>query len=322
MTLLVHIPQTSESHQAILKDNLDSTIQLITGEADDTEAVDVLVAGRPQNLPAYPNLRYLIIPFAGLPETTRDLMLDYPHVSVHNLHHNDVPTAEHAVTLMMAACRKLIWLDDTFRNHDWTPRYEPGRMVLLHGKTMLILGYGTVGRQVAKLCSGFSMNIIGVKRTPADDDDYATIRTTDALHDLLPQTDILMVCAPLTPETQGIIGEKELHLMPPGGVVVNVARGEVIEEAALYHALKDGHLHSAGLDVWYQYPADKESRTHTPPSEYPFHELPNVVMTPHRAGFLDHSEVEQWRMEHLAALLNAIARGEPVPNRVNVEAGY
>jgi phosphoglycerate dehydrogenase-like enzyme len=103
-------------------------------------------------------------------------------------------------------------------------------------------------------------------------------------------------------------------------VLVNVGRGPIVDEAALYAALRDGTLYAAGLDVWYNYPADEAARAHTPPSDYPFHELDNVVMSPHRAG--SSVETEALRMVHLARLLNAAARGEPMPNRVDLEAGY
>jgi phosphoglycerate dehydrogenase-like enzyme len=102
--------------------------------------------------------------------------------------------------------------------------------------------------------------------------------------------------------------------------LVNVGRGPIVDEAALYQALREGTLHSAGLDVWYNYPTDKAARSHTPPSAYPFHELDNVVMSPHRAGGAD--ETDMLRMMHLAALFNAAARGDEMPNRVDLQAGY
>ena len=131
---------------------------------------------------------------------------------------------------------------------------------------------------------------------------------------------MLIICLPHTPETMELIGEPELALLSPGAILVNVGRGPIVDEAALYHALREGTLHSAGLDVWYNYPSGEAARSHTPPSAYPFHELDNVVMSPHRAGGSDESEMR--RMTHLAALLNAAARGYEMPNRVDLQAGY
>jgi phosphoglycerate dehydrogenase-like enzyme len=94
----------------------------------------------------------------------------------------------------------------------------------------------------------------------------------------------------------------------------------VVHKEALFRALGDGTLFVAGLDVWYKYPADQEARSHTPPSAYPFHELANVVMSPHRAGHSDESE--ELRMTHLSELLDAAAQGQLMPNRVALIKGY
>ena len=93
-----------------------------------------------------------------------------------------------------------------------------------------------------------------------------------------------------------------------------------MDEEALYLALRDGVIRAAGIDVWYTYPQEEADRTHTMPSDFPFHELDNVVMSPHRAGYLSAAEAD--RMSHLAVLLNAAARDEPMPSRVNKELGY
>jgi len=103
-------------------------------------------------------------------------------------------------------------------------------------------------------------------------------------------------------------------------VLVNVGRGSIVDSAALYHSLKDGHLRGAGLDVWYNYPPDPESRPNTPPANFPFHELENVVMSPHRGGGSEDSDT--LRMIHLAELLNFAAHGEALPNRVDLQTGY
>jgi phosphoglycerate dehydrogenase-like enzyme len=148
------------------------------------------------------------------------------------------------------------------------------------------------------------------------------VRSVDELPELLPAADVLFVTLPLTDETRGIIGATELSLTPDQCILVNVGRGPVVEETALYEALRDGTLHAAGLDVWYTYPTDEPSRSATSPSEHPFRELANVVMSPHRAGAPNTPETEQRRMRALAELLNAAARGEEMPNRVDLELGY
>ncbi|MEJ2758695.1 MAG: NAD(P)-dependent oxidoreductase, partial [Anaerolineales bacterium] len=130
----------------------------------------------------------------------------------------------------------------------------------------------------------------------------------------------LIITLPLTEETQGLIGAEELALLPPQSIVVNVGRGPVIDQHALYHALREGHLHSAGLDVWYNYPPDEASRANTPPADVPFQELENVVMSPHRGGGA--ADIETVRMAYLANLLNTTALGNPMPNQIDLEKGY
>ena len=307
---------------ALLEGRLDPDVQLTFGP-DLPEGADyqILVAGRPthETLRASPELKVLVIPYAGVSDITRQTLAEYPHVRVHNLHHNAAPTAEMAITLLLAAAKFLVPIDRAMRVHDWRPRYQPNPAVLLEGKTALILGYGAIGQHVGRVLRAMGTRVLGVRRNPSPDDS-AEIYPVTALPELLPQADILMVTLPLTPETEGMIGEKELALLPAGAILTNVGRGAVVDQKALYDALKTGYLYAAGLDVWYNYPPDEAARECTPPADYPFHELDNVVMSPHRGG--GSMETEQIRMEHLALTLNAAARGEPIPNPVDLEAGY
>ena len=165
------------------------------------------------------------------------------------------------------------------------------------------------------------MEVIATRRSAGRTlDGPDEIHPATALKALLPRANVLFVCLPHTPETDSLIGADELMALPPGAILVNIGRGRIVDEAALYHALYDGTLFAAGLDVWYTYPTDEASRVDTPPSAYPFHELENVVMSPHRAGHM--TEIEELRMNHLADLLNAAARGEPMPNRMDLARGY
>jgi phosphoglycerate dehydrogenase-like enzyme len=166
------------------------------------------------------------------------------------------------------------------------------------------------------------MDVIAMRRhvgdaLTGDDDPTASVAE---LANLLPRAGALFVCLPHTPDTDGLIGAAELALLPPGAILVNIARGPIVDEAALYRALRDGPLHAAGLDVWYQYPENESARSRTQPSALPFHELDNVILSPHRAGHTAGAEL--LRIEHLTQLLNAAARGEPLPNPVDLEAGY
>ena len=329
MTLSVHLlrlPYTQDT-LALLRARLHPEVRLSTGlELPTPPEYQILVAGRPEeeHLTASPNLQALIVPWAGIPEPTRQLMREYPHIAVHNLHHNALPAAELAITLLLAAAKLIIPMDRSMRAGDWTPRYEANPSVLLEGKTALILGFGAIGQRVAHLCRGLGMKVTVIRRhaeeTPLESSPEMVIAPPGALHDLLPQANALIICLPHTDETTGLIDAEALALLPPRAVLVNIARGPIVDEAALYEALCDGTLHSAGLDVWYNYPAAEADRTRTPPSAFPFHELSNVVMSPHRGGASE--ETELLRVIHLSELLNTAARGEPMPNRVDLEAGY
>jgi phosphoglycerate dehydrogenase-like enzyme len=324
MALVVHLlREVEEVPLAHLRARLHPDVVLTVGhKLMEPADYEVLVAGRPEraHIEASSDLRALIIPYAGLPPETRSLMLDFPDIAVHNLHHNAVAAAEMAVTLMLAAGKFVVPNDRALREHDWRPRYRRNPAIVLEGKTALILGHGAIGRRVARACRGLGMNVVATRRQPPPGSEE--LYPPDALPDLLPRANALIIALPLTAETEGLIGRDELAKLPPKSLLINVGRGPIVHEQALYSALVDGTLHAAGLDVWYNYPEDEASRSDTPPSAYPFHTLDNVVMSPHRAGSGRSEEIELQRMTHLARLLNVAATGEEMPDRVDVDAGY
>lgn len=310
----------------ILKANLHPSISLTAGdEIPPDKDIQVLVTGRPEkkHIDQCPHLQALVIPFAGIPEETLKLMKEYPSVAVYNLHYNASLVAEMAMALLLAAARFLLPCDRALRANDWDLRYNPPPAMMLDGKTVLILGFGEIGQRVGRVCHALGMRVWGIRRNPhkrAELDYPAEVFGLDALEDLLPHTHVLVVALPGTHETEGLVGEAQIRRMPPGSILVNVGRGAIVEQSALYHALKDGHLRAAGIDVWYNYPMHKKDRRNTPPADFPFGELDNIVMSPHRASFTTDSETV--RMQHLAPLLNAIAAGTADAQRMNLDLGY
>jgi len=323
--LHVHIKDEPERLDELLS-LLDDNVRVTVGfEHPERASCDVLVAGIPEEETVEGNesLRAIIIPWAGVPNRTRALMRQHQDVSVHNLHHNALQVAEIAMALLLAAAKWVVPLDASLRADDWSPRYGNTPIVLLRGKRALILGAGAIGCHIAEMSEGMGMRPTLVGRTARRAaGGEPEVRPVSELPELLPTADVLFVTLPLTDETRDIIGAAELALTPDQCILVNVGRGPVVEEVALYDALRDGTLHAAGLDVWYTYPTDEPSRRATSPSECPFRELPNVVMSPHRAGAPNTPETESLRMRALAELLNAAARGEEMPNRVDLELGY
>ncbi|MCB0133468.1 MAG: hypothetical protein KDD78_21535 [Caldilineaceae bacterium] len=330
MSLHVHIVNAySPDNTRMLQAMLHPAVTISSGPALPPDGpVHILVTGFPtvEQLEAASGLQAVIVPFAGVPPKTRALLADRPAVTLHNLHYNVVPTAEMAATLLLAAAKFVVPMDQELRRGDWRSRYIETPVTSLHGKTALILGYGQIGRRLAPVCQALGMEVLGVRRDPPGPGDQeglmeeVKVYPPGALWELLPKADALICILPLTDETRDIIGAAELARLPAGALLVNVGRGETVNEAALYAALQTGSLRAAGLDVWYTYPQSDEDRSHTMPSRFPFHELENVVMSPHRGGYL--SAAEEERMRHLAVLLNAAAVGDPMPNLVNKDLGY
>jgi phosphoglycerate dehydrogenase-like enzyme len=309
--------------EAYLRERLDDNIRLTIGDAPPPD-LRALASGRPtaEQLRSLPDLDLLLIPFVGLPPVTRDVLANFPDLPVHNVRHNTTATAEMAITLLTACARNIIPAHNAFRHHDWSPRYNQRETsVLLAGKTALILGYGAIGRRVGTVCRAMDMVVMGVRRSPSDAPDEFTLAD---LPDLLPRANVVVITLPGTPETEDLLGPDALRALPDRAILVNVGRAAVVDEDALYHALTEGTMHAAGLDVWYSYPGrdPMSDRDDNAPSAQPFGDLDNVVMSPHRAGGLGIIELEHNRMDGIAVALNAAARGELIPNPVDVSAGY
>jgi phosphoglycerate dehydrogenase-like enzyme len=325
MTLNVHFPTLpTPTTLDELRPLLSEDVRLSSGPVEEQPAdVDILVSGAvtAEQLARSPRLAAVIVPFAGIPFPTQQLLREHPDISLHNLHFNSVSTAEMALALLLAAAKHVAELDRRIRRGDWRWDDETHPTDTFPGKTALILGYGAIGRKLAPVCQALGMNVVGVRRhAPEAAEDGVTIYSSDHLSELLPRADVLICLLPHTRETEGLLGAKEFALLPRGCILVNVGRGPVIDEEALYTALAERRIRAAGIDVWWHYPQGEAERANTYPARLPFHELDNIVMTPHRAGWLQ--SFETLRVAALAELLNAAAEGRTMPNRVDKELGY
>ena len=326
MTLRVHFNRISFSDFTDeFRSLLDEEIIITEGrEIPEPSDYEILVHPTPTQewLEASPKLRAIIIPWAGIPEKTRELLPQYPEISVHNLHHNNYNTAELGFALLLAAAKQIIPYDRALRQNDWTPRYEDTKSILLRGRTALILGFGEIGQALGAYCLGLGMKVMATKKHPEayDGDLKVDLFPDEQLPVLLPEADVLLIALPLTEETENLIDKKELSLMPEGSILVNVGRGPIVNQQALYDALTGDKLRAAGSDVWYNYPESEESRNNTPPADVPFGKLDNFVLSPHRGGLVE--EVEKQRARALAKLLNAANQGQQIPNQVDLDAGY
>ena len=320
MASRVHFTHPPEEYET-LTSLLDPSILLSTGPDYPAEGVDVIVSGRPgTDIPS--GTKMIVVPWAGIPEGVLEVVRSNPQIRLHNLHHNAPQVAELAVALLFAATKHIIPYDAGIRRGDWSLRYEPARATLLTGKTALVLGFGAIGRHAAAILKGLGMRVIGMNRSGTVSEEHAAdeVQPIAQLSQTLPGADVLLIALPLTEETRGLINAAMIAALPQGATIVNIGRGPIIDEWALYEALKSRKLNGAGLDVWWNYPQDESSRAYTYPSNAPLHELDNLVMSPHRAGsVIDRTPI--WSAA-LAEILNAFARGEEVPNRVDAQAGY
>lgn len=182
-------------------------------------------------------------------------------------------TADLAFALLLATARKLISAENEIRKGNWTS-WAPMRFTGMDvgGATLGIIGMGRIGEAVARRAKGFDMQVLYHNRNRKPDAEAEYGLEFRELDTLLKEADFVIILAPFTPETAGMIGARELDLMKNTGVLINVARGGIVDEAALYDALKNGTIWAAGLDVFEKEPI---------PLDHPLLTLPNVTVLPH-----------------------------------------
>lgn len=266
----------------------------------------------PADMPAAPRLKLLHLPGAGTDAV--DFSAVPAAATVCNVFEHEVGISEFVMASMLQWMIPIPRLQADLRRRQWHGSYLFGPVHgELFGKTLGIIGYGHIGREVAKRADAFGMKVIACGHTArAGDSVVASVQGMERLGSLLAQSDFVLLALPLTDSTRGIIGNRELATLKPTGVIINVARGALIDEAALYAALRDQRIGGAIIDTWYQYPSS-ETRT-CEPSQFPFHELDNVIMTPHASAWTD--ELISRRNRVIASNLDRLARNEPLINIV------
>jgi phosphoglycerate dehydrogenase-like enzyme len=218
------------------------------------------------------------------------------------------PLAEFALFGMLAFAKGLPRILADQRARRW--RHHP--VAELSGRTLLIVGLGQIGAEVARLAAAFGMRVIGLNRTGSGDHPYVEeLDRIDALGDRLPEADAIVISLPLTPQTTGLLDATAIGRIKPGATLVNVGRGGVLDEPALIDALRSDRLAGAALDVFATEPLAADS---------PLWELPNVLVSPHTAGLSVHEN------ERLVSLfvenLRRYLRGEDLVNRVDPQLLY
>ncbi|HET8893236.1 MAG TPA: C-terminal binding protein [Gaiellaceae bacterium] len=207
--------------------------------------------------------------------------------------------ADHALALLLSCARCVVELADHVRDGGWTPEPHPP-IVRLRGRTLGLLGCGRIGSAVASRAVAFGLNVIAY-------DPYspmpANVHAAKSIDELVSRADILSLHTPLTAETRGVIDEHRISLLPEGAIIINVARGGLIDFDAAERALRSGRLAALGLDVL----------DHEPPApNHPLRTLPRALVTPHLA-YYSRASVEEAKRRSVTAILRALANTPEAP---------
>jgi phosphoglycerate dehydrogenase-like enzyme len=260
---------------------------------------------RPERLQLFqlPAAGYDAVDFAALP----------PNAVVCNCFGHETPIAEYVMAALLQHTVPLVDADQRLRKREWA--YWAGAPERAHGEiagsTLGLVGFGHIGKAVAQRAKAFGIRIHVANRSPV-----ATSHVVDRyfpfsdLAGFWGSADYHVITVPLAPETRGIVDAAAFRAMPPHAVLVNVARGPVVDEQALFDALRDRWIGGAVIDTWYRYPTASEPNA--PPANLPFWDLPNVVMTPHMSGWTQGTI--RRRQEAMAENIRRRMRSEPCEN--------
>ena len=267
-------------------------------------------------------LRFIQTFGAGVDKIDMDAVLQRGDIVVCNAHLNAREVAEYAISLLFALAKNLIVNDRTFRGGDWTYRYGgPRPNIELRDKKCLLIGLGNIGREVARRLQSFDMELLAATRSGTTDhrDLVSKVVKFTELEPLVKQADFVMLTLPLTKESQGLVDSRFLSWMKSSALLVNVSRGAIVDESALFDALKEHRIAGAALDVWWNYPQSRDEPV-CRPSNYPFHELDNVIMSPHRAAYSESIVNEQ--ISFVAENVRRFLHGETPLNIVDPQREY
>jgi len=318
-TILIALNEdsVSEAQMVQIQTLVPDARLVVTEDREQMEAVlaDVEIAAGwvPRELVLKgPSLRWFQQWFAGT-----DWLYRYPQAiekgfmltNVSGVH--AVPMTEHILGLLLAFGRKLHIAQHKQVLGEWW--HPPGETLFeLFNKTILLIGVGAIGQRTAQMAKALGMRVLGIRRDPtAEVAGVDQMAGRDKLLELLPEADFVVMILPLTEETRGLIGQHELQVMKSSAYIINVARGPIIDQAALISALQKGQIAGAGLDVFEHEPLAKHS---------PLWQMENVIITGHYAG-----ATPQYNRRAMTIFLDNLQRyqkGEPLHNLVDKRRGY
>ncbi len=222
-----------------------------------------------------------------------------------------IPISEHIFALLLALARRLPQAFRAQQAHRWeSPDWD--EVFELAGKTLVLVGVGAIGERTAQVAQALGMAVVGVRRDPTRPAaGVERMISPDQLLDVLPEADFVVITAPLTPETRGLIGREALRAMKPTACIVNIGRGAIIQEETLIQALQEGWIRGAGLDV---------VATEPLPADSPLWDMENVIITAHYAGKTPCYDERAFAI--LEDNLWRFLAGQPLRNVVDKQAGY
>jgi phosphoglycerate dehydrogenase-like enzyme len=330
--VLVAMPFTEAQLERLRR--VSSRLRVTQAEADtaDYSPTNVLYAFMPPREPARaPRLQWVQVHMAGVNALhDHPLYTDtaIPIATSSGVHAATI--AEYAVTVMLALAHRVPRMAEWQAKGGWPPDEQRWSLFVpteIRGASLGIIGYGSIGRELARIAKGaFAMTVLACKRDPSRraDPGYCPPGTgdpegrlpdewfgPDGVPALLARSDIVVMCAPLTRETEHMIGGRELATMKRSAYLINVGRGPTIDEAALARALARGSIAGAAIDVFAQEP---------PPSGHPLYGLDNVILSPHVSGFL--ASYDDRCIDLFAENLRRHLAGLPLLNLVDRRSGY
>lgn len=264
------------------------------------------------------------VPWAGVENLDFPLLRNYD-IPVCNSHSNAIAVAEYAVGLLLGIAKKIPYHDNLLRSGDWNriKKQEKNSEIqyssYVSNKTIGFIGYGNIGKNIAKLMKGFNpkiMAIVSDKTRKYDEVDF--IGDATDINYVLENSDYIIVATALTEETRGMLNKENLIKMKKTSYIINISRGRIIDEEALYYVLENRLIAGAGIDTWYNYP--KESLDITYPSKkYDFHKLSNIIISPHRAAQI---EGEFTYLDDAIDNIKEYNKEKNYKNRLNIKKGY
>ncbi len=322
MTVLLNGPIAHQG-AALLRRRFGDGVQIVevtdpAASAAAFAATEVLVTVElGSGLPPMPNLRLVHLAVAGLDAVDLDAVP--AGCPVCNSFEHEIGISEYVLAAMLHRTVDLAGRSARFKAGSWaeSPRLLAPFRPELAGKTVGCIGYGHIGQAVAVRARAFGMRVMAVVGRPRPLDPAPDwLGGPDQLDRLLEASDFVLIACPLNAATQGLIGAAQLARMRPDAVLINVARGPIVDEDALFAALRERTIGGAVLDTWYRYPSGAD--TSVRPSRHPFHELDNVVMTPHGSGWTEGLMARRFAV--IADNLERLAAGQPLVNQVHPAA--